>query len=206
MKRFALSRVAEGIAILLLCLSTLFGCASTSSKTLPTFPIVHARELLLTAQAFPHSWQVDACTIGCDRTERPTHSLRTFGRRSIAGSVIQQVYVSEDAETAHAQFLHLQEAEFAELPPPNRTFVPSASLQYQSLVADESALGCGKDEVEACKVFLRYRNYVVEFYFDVKLGETEGLSVTDIPPILEDMDIQITRIFKIGLVTTLATS
>lgn len=184
-----------GIVILLLCLQNLYGCTMNAGNRQPIYPIVHARELLLTAQKFPSGWQVNPCTVGCNRTERPTHSLRTFSQITIAGHVIQQVHVYEDAGTAHNQFLRLRDVEFTQQQPPNRSFTSPDSLQYQSHIADESAIACGKDVVEICKVFLRYRNYVIQFYFDI--GPPEGVNVADIYPILKDMDSQIADTFHL---------
>ena len=148
------------------------------------YPMVHAKTLLLDARAFPTAWQVDACGVGCDRSERQFYSLRTFGRPTIAGHVVQQVYTYPETKQAATLFQNHRAAEV-----PSEVFRIPGPSAYQSPWADEQIVACGRPRGYLCKAFFRYRNYVVEFTFDIKDGpDFDGMEISDITPILRDMD------------------
>src|SRR4051812_17814539 len=116
--------------ILIICTLTFTGCVGSGPEGSAPFPVVHAKMLLLSARGFPPTWQVDPCEPACERAERPTHSIRSFGRVGIAGQVLQDVWTFSSNEAAHSEFQRLHEVEFVPLQPPNKTFEPPPEITY----------------------------------------------------------------------------
>lgn len=179
----------------------LHGCTASGIPQQAPFSTVDARILLIDARAFPSTWNADPCGVGCDRTERPDHALRMFGRDSIAGHVHQEVFAFPSTIEAQQYFAHLDAALFMPLTSPDITFVAPSNFTYHSALADEYKVGCGKQVVPACRALLRYRNYVVEWYFDIDAGAGDGLQIQDIIPILLEMDAHVARTFHLTLPT-----
>lgn len=185
--------------VLAVCAAALTGCFGIGQTESEPFPLIHAKKLLLSARAFPATWQIVPCGSGCNRSERPEYSTRSFSRVGIAGHVIQDVYAFSSTSDAVASFQHYRSVEFMALQPPDKTFEPPPNVTYRSLIADDFVLGCGKQVVPACRALFRYRNYVIEFYFDIDSGQGDGLQLHEIEPILRDMDIQVASTFNISL-------
>lgn len=156
-----------------------------------------ARNLLLDAKAFPKNWEVDPCEPDCSRREGETKALRVFGIVDVPGHVIQDVFRLESVEAAQTKFQTYREVEFRELQSPNRTFRPPPEITYRSPIADEYYLGCGIDEVPACRAIMRYGNYFIYFYFDIDDGQGDGLKMEEVEPILRAMDARVTSVLGV---------
>jgi hypothetical protein len=175
-----------------LILSLFLASCMPFEKPATKYPIVAARNLLLDAAAFPSTWDVFPCGPDCAR-EGYGRAMRTFGRRNIAGHVIQEItnYVYESS--AEGNFQRAQATNFPRRDPDERPFSTAPSISYTSPFADQYGLGCGIDTVPACRLYARYGNYFVYMYFDIDDGSGEGLQVADVPPILEALDRQIAK-------------
>lgn len=191
-------RAIISAVVLAVCATALTGCFGVEQTESEPFPLVPAKSLLLSARAFPPTWQIVPCGSGCNRSERPEHSTRSFSRVGMAGHVIQDVYAFSSITEALASFQHYRSVEFVPLQPPDKTFEPPLNMTYRSLLADDFFLGCGKQVVPACRTLFRYRNYVIEFYFDIDSGQGDGLQLQEIEPILRDMDIQVASTFNVS--------
>jgi hypothetical protein len=100
-------------------------------------------------------------------------------------------------EAAQTKFQTYREVEFRELQSPNRTFRPPPEITYRSPIADEYYLGCGIDEVPACRAIMRYGNYFIYFYFDIDDGQGDGLKMEEVEPILRAMDARVTSVLGV---------
>jgi hypothetical protein len=85
--------------ICLLLLVLFLASCKPFEKPATKYPIVAARNLLLDATAFPPTWDADPCGPDCARDEGYGKAMRAFGRRNIAGHVIQEItnYVYESS-------------------------------------------------------------------------------------------------------------
>jgi len=167
------------------------GCARFTSQLAPTpLPMLPARDLLLDAQAFPRNWGADPCEPDCNRREGATKALRVFGIVGVPGHVIQEVFRLGSEQAATDMFRTARETDFRERQRPNSGFVPPPEISYRSSIADEYHLGCGVDEVPACKVIMRKENYFISIFFNVDRGEVggHGLKIDQIEPILRAFD------------------
>jgi hypothetical protein len=182
-------------AYILTCLLSFVMLSLTScmpfEKPATKYPIVAARTLLLDATVFPQTWEADPCAPDCARDEGFGNATRTFGRRNIAGTVIQEItnYVYESS--AQGASKRAQATNFPRRDSDERLFSTASSITYVSRFADQYALGCGVDTVPVCRLYAQYGNYFVYMYFDIDNGTGDGLQVADITPILEALDRKI---------------
>jgi len=172
------------------------GCTSTSdAPTSLPLPSVPARELLLATQPFPKGWVVGSCAPDCSRSEGETHAERSFYIPGVPGHVLQDVFRLPDVEAAQANFQSYREVDF-------QTFTLPLEIRYRSPIADEHYLGCGVDEVPACRAIMRYGNYFIAFYFDIDNGKGDGLKIADVEPIVRALDQHVAGRLGILLPTT----
>ncbi len=182
------------------------GCTNFSSGPLPTpLPAYPARDLLLDTSTFPKGWVAGPCGPDCSRSEGETHALRSFYIPDVPGHVIQEVFRLESVQAAIDMFQKAREVDFRARVSPNSEFVPPREITYRSPIADEYHLGCGIDEVPACKVIMREGNYFVSVFFNEDRGEVggHGLKIAEIEPILRDLDARVAARFGIPLPTSL---
>lgn len=184
-------------------------------------PNVPTARLLISADPFPGGWVVFSCEPHCDRRERNGDSGRSFGIVGVPGHVIQHVLYFEREWAAQANFQRYEETDLPETVDPNsvqslRTaFSPPYEIKYRSPIADEQYLGCGIDEVPACRAGLRYGNYFTYFYFDLKtryymhyldddiikeeLLHEGGLTFSQVEKILRAMDEHYAELFDLQI-------
>jgi hypothetical protein len=160
-------------------------------KPATKYPIVAARTLLLDATAFPPTWDADPCGPDCARDEGYGKAMRIFGRRNIAGHVIQEITNYVYASSAQNNFQRAQATNFPRRDPNEPPFSTAPSITYTSPFADQYALGCGIDIVPACRLYAQYGNYYVYMFFNIDSGTGEGLQVADVTPILKALDQQL---------------
>jgi hypothetical protein len=160
---------------------------SPSKPTLTPLLNIPAWNLLLDDHAFPKGWSMETCTLS-RHCFGEIEAYRDFGIAGIPGHVIQNVFRMENIEAAKAKFRTYREVDFRPRQPPNHQFLPPPEITYHSLLADEYYLGCGVDEVPACRAIFRYSNYFVYFYFDIDGGKGDGLKIREVEPILRAMD------------------
>jgi hypothetical protein len=165
------------------------GCTAFTQATVSALP---ARDLLLDTQAFPTGWMAVPCASDCSRREGTAIAVRGFiPMEYIPGQVIQNVYALKSVAAAQDKFQEWTALDARQTPP-----VPE--LTYRSRIADESSLGCGRDEgVPICRASMRYGNYFISFFFNVDRGEADGhgLKIDQIEPILRAFDARVaTRI------------
>lgn len=187
LKKIALE-ISIGTTILLMLLG--IGCLSKgiSEEPTPTLLLnVPAWHLLLDTQALPEHWNMDPCTLS-RHCFGEVEAYRDFGIVGVPGHVIQNVFRLESVETAQTKFRTYREANFGPRQPPKRQFLPPPEITYRSPLADEYYLGCGVDEVPACRAIFRYGNYFIYFYFDIDGGKGDGLKIDQVEPILRAMD------------------
>lgn len=99
-------------------------------------------------------------------------------------------------------FERYQSVEFQRLPPPAVTFQAPATNSYRSQLADAWDFRCGVNQVPACKAFIRYDAYFIEFYFDIDAGTNEGLRQEQAVAILQALDRHIATVFVLPLPST----
>jgi hypothetical protein len=200
--RFSISFWALNLGVLALVLLGT-GCSNAGEVLNATpLPNAPAPSLLLDEKPFPPKWQVAPGETSRDL--RDTHAIRGFGRRSIAGQVIQNVYQFDSVRDALAKYQLYRKADFAKAPPPqvpSTELVTPSEITYQSPIADEYYLGCGWNVAYICRALFRYRNYVVEFYFDIDSGNGEGMKVREVEPIVRAMDEQTSSVLGIPFPT-----
>jgi hypothetical protein len=173
-------------------------------------PAVPTGDLLLDEDPFPEEWEVFSCEPHCDRRERNGESGRSFGVVDVPGHVIQDVFYFDGEWAAKIKFRRYEETDLPDAVDPNsvrtpRTvFSPPPEIEYRSPIADDQYLGCGIDVVPACRAGLRYGNYFIYFYFDLRssyyfdyldevqaekmLGDEGGLTLLQVEAILRAMD------------------
>jgi hypothetical protein len=179
-----LQKLIIGVLVLILLETS---CARIIRESAPTpLPVIPAWQLLLDAKPFPKDWDADPCNP--ERCLRETYAARVFGIVGVPGHVIQNVFRLDNIEAAKAKFRTYREVDFRPRQPPNHQFLPPPEITYHSLLADEYYLGCGVDEVPACRAIFRYSNYFVYFYFDIDGGKGDGLKIREVEPILRAMD------------------
>jgi hypothetical protein len=184
------------------------GCASFANEShSPLLTAVPARGLLLDTNAFPKGWVAGTCEPDCSRSEGETHALRSFYIINIPGQVVQEVFRLGSEQDAIGMFQTARDTDFRERQSPNSGFAPPPEISYQSLIADEYHLGCGVDEVPACKVIMRKGNYFISVFFNVDRGEVggNGLKMTEIAPILRDLDERVAGHFGTPIPTVVPT-
>lgn len=179
------------------------GCSILPVNALATpLPNVPATALLLDMDPFPKGWAMSQCyTSHCFSD---TEALREFYLTGVPGHVNQYVFRLGSVESAQAKFKLYRETDFKKKPPPqlpSTDFLPPSEVTYRSPIADEYYLGCGVDIVPACRAIFRYRNYLVEFYFDIDSGIGDGLKIQQVEPILRAMDEKASAVLGIPLPT-----
>lgn len=189
------------------------GCVSRSSKPIPTpLPNVSSVDLLLDLRAFPQQWEVNPCTKS-PRCFGETDAYRAFIIAGVPGHVSQEITRFDSVEAAHAEFQAIRDKAFkrSTIPSqqPSTDFLPPPEITYRSVIANEYYLGCGIDIVPACDAIFRYRNYFVEFFFNVDAGYVDGaeikgngLKIKEIEPILRAMDEKASSVLGIPLPKT----
>jgi hypothetical protein len=176
------------------------GCIPLGDTPVPT-PLhsIPAKDLLLDVQAFPRNWSMDPCTTNCNSREGEAKALRVFGVVGVPGHVIQEVFRLKDVASASDMFQSARVVDFRKSTTrtPSSDFLPPPEITYRSSIADEYYLGCGIDIGAACKAIMRYDNYFISFYFDLDTGTGEGLKVTEIEPVLRDLDAHVAARFGV---------
>ena len=171
----------------------IMGCTITfeNSPEPASTPAIPTNEWLLDDTSFPPTWSVNPCAPHCERTERVTQSLRSFGNIDKPGHVIQNVFYFSSEKAAEAKFQRYEERT-SHLAPPEIT--------YRSPIADEQYLQCGIDEpvgIYVCRASRRYGTYFIYFFFNIDQGDGNGLQLREVETILRAMDEQAAIVLNI---------
>jgi hypothetical protein len=114
--------------------------------------------------------------------------------------VLQHIYRIYSIEAATAYYKRIYDVDFNKTPaPPHTPFIRPPEVSYRSPIADDYFLGCGLDEVPACRALFRYRNFVIEFYMDIDAGRGDGLNIIEVEPVLRAMDARASEVLGIPL-------
>jgi len=156
-------------------------------------------ELLLEKTAFLEGW-VRMRDVPSDMTDPTTnHVYRSWWWEAAgSGKVEQDIWRSYTVENAEKHYAELRQTQFhpSRTPHPDELFVefvPPEEITYQSQIADEFYLACGRRwGGPMCIVVAHYRNYVTQLRIDQEMeceGYTNrGLTYPEIETLVETVD------------------
>jgi hypothetical protein len=182
----------EVLVVVVLCITSTIACYVSipvsvgDPQPVPALDIP-ASHLLLDVESFPSDWKASSCDPDCANAERADEALREFGKDTLPGHVIQQVFHFASEDDALAKFVRYEETD---------AFSSSEEISYLSPIADKQYIHCGVDETPGCKAGLQYDNYFVYFYFDIDDGRGYGLKMEEVEPILQAMDERVSELLN----------
>lgn len=210
---------AEWFVWLVLCLAAA-GLACTITIPLGTdsdpAPAVPTSDLLLPVEAFPDGWSIELC----NRCEENGESYRIFDVSGKPGHVIQHVFYFADGGEAEKKFRTYRASDLVEatheVAQPSTVLRRPPDITYGSPIADQQYLACGVDIMPICRAGLRYGNYFVYFYLQLKRSyyydylepdevgnkasyDTAGLTLSEVETVLRAMDEHYAELFGVSI-------
>jgi hypothetical protein len=178
------------------------GCQVTSMWEPTPTPLPGWRSpvsaLLVEDESFPEGW---VCEREFPDTPDPTinHVYRSWYDETEdwgkAEQAIWRAYTTEDAREKYAELRQMPQLLPHYTPGPYEfyaEFKPPPEIDFQSQIADEFYLACGRRNGFQCRVIARYRNYVsyMRLYLEIEYeGRTrEGLTYQEIEVVVRAMD------------------
>ncbi len=185
--------VSRWLIVGCIIVGVLMGCGLSVE---PTYPIVHARYLLLQDHELPAGWkEAPPCDAACDVAQWPGHAEQSFSRWTLPGALVQDVYAHRTSAEAEQRFTYYRGIIFQARSLPDVTYTSAAAITFRSQYAQHTAIGCGaEDEIPMCRAIVRYHNYVVELAVPLSLPPaTDGMNYQEIDQVLTALDARIGR-------------